>query len=135
MHGDGFDWMIASGPRIGDGSTSFGLGACRPGFPWTEESRISRLTAMLTVPIYQARRDSSSPQVPDPRSTTEGSGCYSHSMVPGGLLVTSKATRFTPGTSATIREAIRSTTSYGSRAQSAVMASSLVTARITTGFW
>src|SRR5439155_11337324 len=58
---------------------------------------------------------------------------HSHSMVPGGLLVTSKATRFTPGTSATILPAIRSRTSCGSLAQSAVMASSLVTALITTG--
>jgi len=60
---------------------------------------------------------------------------HSHSMVPGGLLVTSRATRLTPGTSPTMRDAMRSTTSPGSRAQSAVMASSLVTARITMGCW
>ena len=52
---------------------------------------------------------------------------HSHSIVPGGFDVTSYATRFTPGTSATIRCAIRSRTSYGRRAQSAVIASSLVT--------
>ncbi len=60
-------------------------------------------------------------------------GGHSHSMVPGGFDVTSRATRFTPSTSLMIREAMRSTRSYGNRAQSAVMASSLVTARMTIG--
>ncbi len=55
-------------------------------------------------------------------------------MVPGGLLVTSYATRFTPGTSLMMRDAIRSSRSCGRRAQSAVMASSDVTARITIGY-
>ena len=36
---------------------------------------------------------------------------YSHSIVAGGLLVTSYATRFTPGTSATMRLLIRPSTS------------------------
>ena len=45
----------------------------------------------------------------------------------------SYATRFTPGTSATIRDAIFSSKSYGNRAQSAVIASSDVTARTTIG--
>jgi hypothetical protein len=58
---------------------------------------------------------------------------YSHSIVPGGLLVISKATRFTPDTSLMIRLLTRSNRSYGSRAQSAVIASSLVTARMTMG--
>jgi hypothetical protein len=58
---------------------------------------------------------------------------HSHSMVPGGLLVMSSATRFTPGTSLMIRLLTRSNRSYGSRAQSAVIASSEVTARMTTG--
>ena len=58
---------------------------------------------------------------------------YSHSMVPGGFDVTSKATLLTPGTSLMSRLEMRSSTSYGSRAQSAVMASSLVTARMTIG--
>ena len=62
-----------------------------------------------------------------------GLDCYSHSMVPGGLLVMSSATRFTPGTSLMILLLTRSNRSYGSRAQSAVIASSLVTARMTTG--
>ncbi len=58
---------------------------------------------------------------------------YSHSMVAGGFDVTSRTTRFTPGISFTIREEISSIRSYGRRAQSAVIASSDVTARITTG--
>ena len=36
---------------------------------------------------------------------------YSHSMVPGGLLVTSSTTRLTSGTSLVIRVEIRSSTS------------------------
>jgi len=60
-------------------------------------------------------------------------GGYSHSIVAGGFDVTSSTTRLTPGISFTIRAEIVSTRSYGSRAQSAVIASSLVTARITTG--
>jgi hypothetical protein len=58
---------------------------------------------------------------------------YSHSMVAGGFDVTSSTTRFTPGISLTMRPEIVSIRSYGSRAQSAVIASSLVTARITIG--
>ena len=58
---------------------------------------------------------------------------HSHSMVPGGFDVTSSATRLTPSTSLMMRDDMRSTRSYGSRAQSAVMASSLVTARMTIG--
>ena len=59
---------------------------------------------------------------------------YSHSMVAGGLLVTSRTTRLTSGTSLVIRVEIRASTSSGSRAQSAVIASSLVTGRSTTGW-
>src|SRR5918993_3989501 len=59
---------------------------------------------------------------------------HSHSMVPGGLLVMSSATLLTPGTSLMMRLETFSSRSYGRRAQSAVMASSEVTARITTGY-
>src|SRR5579859_1267264 len=59
---------------------------------------------------------------------------YSHSMVAGGLLVMSRTTRFTSGTSLVTRVEMRASTSAGSRAQSAVMASSLVTGRSTTGW-
>jgi len=58
---------------------------------------------------------------------------YSHSIVAGGFEVTSRTTLLTPGISFTIRAEIVSTRSYGRRAQSAVIASSLVTARITIG--
>ena len=59
---------------------------------------------------------------------------YSHSIVAGGLLVMSSTTRLTSGTSLVIRVEIRASTSSGSRAQSAVIASSLVTGRSTTGW-
>ena len=70
-----------------------------------------------------------SPPLPSDR----GGVVYSHSMVPGGLDVTSSTTRLTPGTSAMMRFESCSTSSYGRRAQSAVIASSLVTARMTIG--
>ena len=63
-----------------------------------------------------------------------GRAGYSHSMVPGGLLVTSSTTRFTCGTSLVMRVEMCARTSSGSRAQSAVIASSLVTGRSTTGW-
>src|SRR5581483_3471028 len=59
---------------------------------------------------------------------------HSHSIVAGGFEVTSRTTRFTAGISFTIRDATSSTRSYGSRAQSAVIASSDVTARIAIGY-
>src|SRR3954447_13059000 len=58
---------------------------------------------------------------------------HSHSMVPGGFDVTSRATRFTSRTSFVMRVEMRASTSYGTRVQSAVMASSLETGRSTTG--
>src|SRR5204862_8112287 len=61
-------------------------------------------------------------------------GRYSHSIVEGGFDEMSSATRFTPGISLMIRLEIVSSRLYGSRAQSAVIASSLVTARITIGY-
>src|SRR5260370_40413020 len=57
---------------------------------------------------------------------------YSHSMVAGGLLVMSRTTRLTSGTSLVTRVEIRARTSAGSRAQSAVLASSLGTGRSTS---
>ena len=59
-------------------------------------------------------------------------GAYSHSIVAGGFDETSYTTRFTPGTSLTMRAETRSRRSYGRRAQSAVMKSSVVTARSAT---
>src|SRR5216683_7250882 len=58
---------------------------------------------------------------------------HSHSMVAGGLLVMSSTTRLISGTSLVIRVEIAASTESGSRAQSAVIASSLVTGRSTTG--
>jgi acylphosphatase len=58
---------------------------------------------------------------------------YSHSIVAGGFELRSSATRFTPGISLMIRLEIVSRRSYGKRAQSAVIASSDVTARMTIG--
>ncbi len=58
---------------------------------------------------------------------------YSHSIVPGGFEVTSNTTRFTSETSFVIRFEIRANTSYGTRDQSAVIASSLDTGRNTIG--
>ena len=58
---------------------------------------------------------------------------YSHSIVPGGLLVTSSTTRLTSGTSLVIRVEILARTSYGTRVQSAVIASSEETGRNTIG--
>ena len=62
-----------------------------------------------------------------------GLGAHSHSMVPGGLLVTSSTTRLTSLTSLVIRVEIRASTSYGTRVQSAVIASSEDTGRKTIG--
>ncbi len=60
------------------------------------------------------------------------STAYSHSIVAGGLEVTSYTIRLTFSTSLTIRTEIFSSTSQGMRAQSAVMPSMDVTARIPT---
>jgi hypothetical protein len=59
---------------------------------------------------------------------------YSHSMVDGGLLEISMATRLTPGTSLMMRCEMFSRRSYGSRAQSAVIASLDVTALMMMGY-
>src|SRR5260370_5016152 len=62
-----------------------------------------------------------------------GKSLYSHSMVAGGLLVMSRTTRLISGTSLVTRVEIRASTSAGSRAQSAVRASSPVTRPSTRG--
>ena len=55
----------------------------------------------------------------------------SHSMVAGGLLLTSRTTRLMPRTSLVTRLEILATRSQGRRAQSAVIPSRLSTARRT----
>lgn len=57
---------------------------------------------------------------------------YSHSIVAGGLELTSYTTRFTPRTSLIMRLLIRPNTSAGNANQSAVIPSRLVTARNAT---
>ena len=59
-------------------------------------------------------------------------GSYSNSIVPGGLLVQSYSTLFTPLTSLTILFATVLKTSHGIWAQSAVMKSAVHTARSAT---
>src|SRR5690606_3959968 len=80
----------------------------------------------------EGRRPATGPAGPAGRHRADAAR-YSHSMVPGGFDVMSYATRFTPGTSLMIRVDNRSNRSYGNRAQSAVIASSLVTARTMMG--
>ena len=58
-----------------------------------------------------------------------GSCGYSHSIVPGGFVVMSYTTRFTPGTSLMIRFEIVPSTSCGMSEKSTVMASAEDTAR------
>ena len=57
---------------------------------------------------------------------------YSHSIVAGGLLLTSYTTRLTPFTSFAIRFEMCASTSCGNGNQSAVIPSRLVTARSAT---
>src|SRR6185312_8261125 len=59
---------------------------------------------------------------------------YSHSIVAGGLELTSYTTLFTPATSLMIRLEIRASASCGNGNQSAVMPSVLVTARRAIAF-
>src|SRR4029079_16980195 len=59
---------------------------------------------------------------------------YSHSIVAGGFDVTASTTRLTAGISLMIRDETSSIRSYGRRAQSAVIASSDVTARMAIGY-
>ena len=72
--------------------------------------------------------------VPGGTAPTRSGWDYSHSMVPGGLLVQSRTTRLTSLTSLVMRVEIRARTSYGMRVQSAVMASSEDTGRSTMGW-
>ena len=77
------------------------------------------------------------PSRPSRRKRRRAAFCgsdHSHSMVPGGLLVTSSTTRLTSGTSPVIRLLIVASRSYGMRDQSAVIASSLDTGRSTIGW-
>lgn len=59
---------------------------------------------------------------------------YSHSIVAGGLLLTSYVTRLMPRTSLIMRPEVRFSSEYGSSAQSAVMKSVVCTARMATTY-
>jgi len=72
-------------------------------------------TSVALVSGLSASEGRSGP-VPGPAASLRvvgrtGSFCYSHSMVPGGLLVTSSTTRFTSATSLVIRVEILASTS------------------------
>ena len=56
-------------------------------------------------------RELLAPVAGTPVGASPAEGGHSHSMVPGGLLVTSRTTRFTCGTSLVIRVEMRSRTS------------------------
>ena len=130
-------WMIAIGSSDGH-ALDVGLGtrgarqggaARRAGFPalggqLAPSTRGSAGVGSVICCTLLARIAAGAPQLVLPR--------HSHSIVAGGLLLMSYTTRFTPGTSFTMRLLILPRTSYGSFAQSAVMPSSEVTARIAT---
>src|SRR4051794_37211941 len=100
----------------------------------TETARTLRAATAPRHPRRTAPESGARVRRPSQASGHRRAGiAYSHSMVPGGLLVTSTATRLIARTSLVIRVEIVSMTSYGNRAQSAVMASSDVTGRSTTG--
>ena len=107
------------------------------GFADEDDLRIPATLEIAAEPVaQQGRRGVLVVRLPDLRvgePLDEVGASYSHSIVAGGFDVTSSTTRLTPGISFTSRAEIVSTRSYGSRAQSAVIASSLVTARITIG--
>ena len=114
-------------------------------------SRVASIDASARVPSQRPRSSapSSRPSVarlaparPDERAPPDRPSAsrparrtrrYSHSIVAGGFDEMSSATRFTPGISLMIRLEMTSSRSYGRRAQSAVIASSEVTARMTIG--
>ncbi len=83
--------------------------------------------------IIPGRQPGSRARRPSAVPASAAEAGYSHSIVPGGLLVTSSTTRLICGTSLVTRVEMCARTSSGSRAQSAVIASSLVTGRSTTG--
>ena len=87
------------------------------------------------IPPTRSASDAARPPIRTRRAASnrlrEG---HSHSMVPGGLEVTSSTTRLTSLTSFVMRLEIFESTSYGRRVQSAVMASSLETGRSTIGW-
>src|SRR5690606_39777742 len=107
-----------------------------------EALRRVHVSTPSAAPASLNERESETVGRPYGGETTKGGCCeasalrretHSHSMVPGGLDVTSRTTRFTSRTSLVMRLEIFDSTSYGRRVQSAVIASSLDTGRSTMG--
>lgn len=74
---------------------------------------IERIDGALTVDVYDRLahpRDGSTDDI-EMQDLQHLAGGHSHSMVPGGLLVTSSTTRLTSATSLVTRVEIRSSTS------------------------
>ena len=121
------------------GGTRVGVGGWGPELDERNEPPVGTgpfavwVDAESAVPALSAEEPGDHPLAPR-RVQAEVERPYSHSMVPGGFDVMSNTTRLTPLTSLTIRLLMRPSTSYGTRAQSAVIASSLVTTRIATTF-
>ena len=95
--------------------------------PQVLEARVDRLLHQRRIVGLPAAQDETR------RLDPVRNGAHSHSIVAGGFDVTSSTTRFTAGISLMIRDETSSIRSYGRRAQSAVIASSDVTARIAIG--
>src|SRR5262249_8161505 len=91
----------------------------------------SRSARRLPAPIRQPLTGQSSSLLEKKGQHTPKSaiGNHSHSIVEGGSLLISYTTRLTPLTWSRIRVAILASNSYGKWAQSAVMKSSVWTAR------
>jgi len=107
-----------------------------PNWTTAKNAASAQCTKYPCRPNFNGRRPTTSAVLANGHAETAGHGLpdYSHSMVPGGLLVMSRATRLTPGTSLVIRVEIVASTSYCTRTQSAVIASSEDTGRSTTGW-
>ncbi len=130
-----------SGAGSGAGAAGAGLGSviAEPGggsgwaAPDAPPGRVVRLAMAETLAPPAGRRTTRwYVRLIQPGYPGLGPECYSHSIVAGGFELMSYTTRLTPGTSLTIRALILPSTSYGSFAQSAVIPSSEVTARMAT---
>lgn len=103
----------------------------RPGVDTLHRAAPSGLTTNAETP---GRTRMVHPGVSGLAERRERRKAYSHSMVPGGFDVTSSTTRLTSGTWLVILFEMRASTSYGTRVQSAVIASSEDTGRSTMGW-
>ena len=126
--------------RLGPGVVAMLAAPARRGVVLAARASSTRKTSTapitpVTMPARTSPRIALLTAYPTPKRTADDrhvAAAHSHSIVPGGLDVMSSTTRLTSRISPIMREAICSSRSYGSRAQSAVIASSDVTARIAT---